>query len=368
MPHLFSRKSEADMADAAKEFRNKKTLKKRSQIIMLERVGIGIGALLAFLIVFFIGFLFLGSGPKAHSGKRTTFIINSGMGAGKISKELKDENLIRSDFAFRTLSIITGAGKRIKPGEYEIPSGSSPLRILKIIARGDAVAHRITIPEGFPMVMVYDRLKANEVLSGDLPNLPPEGSIAPDTYQLKRGDNRETIIRQMMERQTKIIDELWLSRTANSPIKTKEEALILASIVEKETGIASERPRIAAVFLNRLREGMKLQSDPTIIYGITKGKPLGRKILKSEIDAHSAWNTYVINGLPKTPICNPGKDAIAAVLKPDNVKDLFFVADGSGGHVFAETYAEHERNVAKWREFRANQEKNSDNIELRGAK
>lgn len=358
------------MPDAAKEFRNKKIASKQNKIKNLERGGIITAAVLICLSLFLTISLFIGAGPKAIEGDKTIFYVESGANASKIAKNLKQENLIRSPFAFRTLIILNNAAKKIKPGEYEIPSKSSPLKIIKIITRGDAINHKITIPEGFTNGMAFERLSANDLLIGELPPLPKEGYLFPDTYQIKRGDKRSAIVEKMMAQQSQILDELWLGRAANLPIKSKEEALILASIVEKETGIANERPKVAAVFINRLREGMKLQSDPTIIYGITKGLPIGRKILKSEINRDHPWNTYVIQGLPPTAICNPGKESIKAVLNPPQTKDLFFVADGSGGHVFAETYAEHQRNVEKWREIRAQKEAMEKDAEtaLEGAK
>lgn len=358
------------MPDAAKEFRNKKIASKQNKIKNLERGGIITAAVLICLSLFLTISLFIGAGPKAIEGDKTIFYVESGANASKIAKNLKQENLIRSPFAFRTLIIFNNAAKKIKPGEYEIPSKSSPLKIIKIITRGDAINHKITIPEGFTNGMAFERLSANDLLIGELPPLPKEGYLFPDTYQIKRGDKRSAIVEKMMAQQSQILDELWLGRAANLPIKSKEEALILASIVEKETGIANERPKVAAVFINRLREGMKLQSDPTIIYGITKGLPIGRKILKSEINRDHPWNTYVIQGLPPTAICNPGKESIKAVLNPPQTKDLFFVADGSGGHVFAETYAEHQRNVEKWREIRAQKEAMEKDAEtaLEGAK
>lgn len=345
------------MTDAAKEFRNKQKHKLQSREKRLEKAGlIGVAILGTFIILLLLG-LFLGPGPKAQKGKKTLFYVEAGQGAGKIADDLKKESLIRSPFAFKVLSTLTGAGRKIKVGEYEIPSRASPIKILRILSLGDAINHKLTIPEGWAVAQVYEKIKNNPMLTGDMPPMPPEGTLMPDTYPLNRGDTREALINKMKAAQAKSLDDLWLQRAADLPFKTKEEALILASIVEKETGIAEERPQVAAVFVNRLREGMKLQSDPTIIYGITKGFPLGRKILKSEITKDTQWNTYVINGLPPTPICNPGKESIKAVLNPPKTKDIFFVADGSGGHVFAETYEEHERNVAKWREIRAQKEK-----------
>ncbi len=345
------------MSDAAKDFRKKQKHKLQSREKRFEKIGIIAAIVLVCAIFGLLLTLFFGPGPKAASGKKTLFYVEAGQGAGKIASSLQKENLLRSPFAFRALSVVTGAGRKIKPGEYEIPSRASALKILRILSLGDAVNHKLTIPEGWAVAQVLAKIKNNPMLSGDMPPIPAEGTLLPDTYNLNRGDTRAELINKMVAAQSKVLDDLWLKRAADLPIKTKEEALVLASIVEKETGIAEERPKVAAVFVNRLREGMKLQSDPTIIYGITKGFPLGRKIMKDEITKDTPWNTYVINGLPPTPICNPGKEAIMAVLNPPKTKDLFFVADGTGGHVFAETYEEHERNVAKWREIRAQKEK-----------
>jgi len=179
--------------------------------------------------------------------------------------------------------------------------------------------------------------------------MPNEGELLPETYALTRGETKNDLIRRMIADQQKVLDELWDARALELPISTKQEAVILASIVERETGVASERPRIAAVFVNRLKKGMRLESDPTIIYGLTKGEPLGRGLRVSELRKETPYNTYVINGLPPTPIANPGKDAIAAVLNPAETDEIFFVADGTGGHVFASTLREHNKNVAQWR-------------------
>ncbi len=345
------------MSDAAREFRAKKKAKALQKAKKFELFGIGIIGLLAILCLALIAGFFIGPGPKAQSGKSTVFVVEAGDGAARIASNLRKKKLIRASFTFKTLSVLTGASKKLKPGEYVIPSGASPIRVLNILTRGDSLAHKITIPEGWTNGMAYERIANNPILTGDLPPMPEEGMLAPDTYKVKRGDTRAAIVAQMQAAQTRIIDDLWLKRAADLPIKTKSEAIILASIVEKETGIASERPEVAAVFINRLRKGMKLQSDPTIIYGITKGLPIGRKIYKSEIEKPHPWNTYVIPALPPTAIANPGRDAIAAVLNPPQSKYLFFVADGTGGHVFAETYAEHDRNVQKWRAIRAMKEK-----------
>ncbi|MEN9855336.1 MAG: hypothetical protein RL186_676 [Pseudomonadota bacterium] len=339
------------MSDPALAFRSKKAAQARS------RVTVVLGGLAAFVFVLIVpaGFWLFGNGPKTANGAPSVFIVERGDGIASIAKRLRKAKLVRSTLAFRLVASMTDR-KGLKPSEYEIPSGASPSQIAEILVSGEGIRRAVTLPEGWSVSQIYTRLAANEMLSGDLPPLPPEGSLNPDTYIIQRGDTRAAIIAKMRESQTKILDEMWLQRAPDLPFRTKGEAVVLASIVEKETGVAAERPRVAAVFINRLRAGMKLQSDPTIIYGITKGAPLRRKIFKSDLENPHPWNTYVIQGLPPTPIANPGKAALAAVLNPPKSKELFFVADGTGGHVFAETYAEHVVNVKKWRELRMQEE------------
>jgi UPF0755 protein len=211
------------------------------------------------------------------------------------------------------------------------------------------VRHYVTIPEGWSSAQAVDILMRQPILTGVVDDVPEEGTLWPDTYEISRGETRASLIARMQRARDDNLDRLWAARGPNSVVRTLDEAVILASIVEKETAVAAERPRVAGVFSNRLRMGMRLESDPTIVYGITKGRPLGRGLRRSEIDQHTDWNTYQIDGLPPTPIANPGRDAIAAVLNPPTVEDLFFVADGSGGHAFARTYPEHLANVARWR-------------------
>ena len=220
------------------------------------------------------------------------------------------------------------------------------------MAEGRSVLMKVTVPEGLTSFQIVERLKAEAGLSGDVREIPPEGSLLPETYSLPRGSTRQTLIETMQAAQKKLVDQLWAERQEGLPFKTPAEALTLASIVEKETGRNDERNRVAAVFVNRLRKGMKIQSDPTILYGLALGKvQWGKPIYQSEIASRTAHNTYVIPGLPPTPICNPGRAALEATLKPALVNDLFFVADGHGGHVFAETNRQHEINVAKWRQI-----------------
>lgn len=239
-----------------------------------------------------------------------------------------------------------------KAGEYEFAAGSSLIDVLRKIKTGRTLFYKVSMPEGFTSWQVMERLKANEVLVGEIKNPPAEGELLPDTYLFNRGGTRQSIIDQMNTAQKKFIEKLWPTRAERLPLKTPEEALILASIVEKETGQADERAHVAAVFVNRLRRGMRLQSDPTIIYGITRGQgKLDRPIRRSDIRQKTDYNTYQIDGLPPTPIANPGRASIEAVLNPVETEHLYFVADGTGGHVFARTLAEHNANVRKWRSW-----------------
>jgi UPF0755 protein len=298
----------------------------------------------------------LGPGPKAKEGNSGFFVVQDGDVMSRVGARLEEEGLVNSALGFRLAVVLGGVSGTLKIAEYEIPSRATPGQIAKILLSGEGVKRAIVFPEGWSVSQIYTRLNANPYLTGDLPPPPPEGTLNPSTYPFQRGDSRASIVKRMQTSHKQLIDTLWLERAPDLPINNKNEALALASIVEKETGIAEERPRVAAVFVNRLRAGMKLQSDPTIIYGITKGAPLRRKIYKSDLENPHAWNTYVIPGLPPTPIANPGKDAIKAVLNPAKSRELFFVADGTGGHVFAETYAEHQKNVARWRAWRARKE------------
>ena len=237
----------------------------------------------------------------------------------------------------------------IKAGEYEIPAGASVMDIIDLLIEGKSILHYFTEPEGRTTAQIVRLLNANETLAGEITLTPGEGELLPETFAFTRGETRDGLIRRMMQDQDALIEAIWDDRALELPFSTPYEAIILASIVEKETSIAEERERIAAVFVNRLKRGMRLESDPTIIYGLTRGEPLGRGIRQSELRGETPYNTYVINGLPPTPIANPGKASIEAVLNPADTQDIFFVADGSGGHAFASTLSEHNANVAKWR-------------------
>ncbi|OYW28033.1 MAG: aminodeoxychorismate lyase [Caulobacter sp. 12-67-6] len=303
-------------------------------------------------MVFVFGaiWLYQGPGPAAKSGDITSVVLRRGASVPEIAASLESGGVIRSSSIFMTAAQITGAARSLKAGEYEFKSRASMAEVLDAIRKGKVVRHFVTVPEGVTSDMAADILMRSPILTGVAPT-PPEGAILPETYQVERGEDRAAVLQRMMDDRDQLLDELWPKRQKGLPFSTKDEAMTLASIVEKETGVASERPRVAAVFVNRLRTGMRLGSDPTIIYGLTRGRPLGRGILLSELQRQTAYNTYLIDGLPPTPIANPGRAAIAAVLDPPKTDELYFVADGTGGHVFARTLEEHNANVVKWRQI-----------------
>lgn len=273
-----------------------------------------------------------------------------GDGLIAIANRLEQYGVIDSADVFRVWVTIDGGDRELQAGEYAIPAGASMADIYEQLREGDTIQYLVTAPEGRTSAQIVRILNESEVLTGEIAEIPPEGTLLPETYSFHRGDSRQDILDRMRADQQALLNELWPGRADDLPFDTPEEAIILASIVEKETGVAAERPLVASVFVNRLRRGMRLESDPTIIYGITQGEPLGRGIRRSELDNdRNPYNTYFITGLTPTPIANPGRDAIEAVLNPPQADYLFFVADGTGGHAFAESYREHQRNVAAWR-------------------
>lgn len=314
-------------------------------------VASGLATLAVAVIVLAIGWMLAYSlpGPAAREGKSTTVVLRSGAGVQEIASQLEDKGVIRSSLLFVASAELSGAGRTLKAGEYAFPSRASLADVLDRIRRGKIVQHFVTIPEGLTSEQAVEVLMASDVLSGSAP-VPPEGSILPETYEVTRGADRASVLERMSAARDKVIEELWPKRRAGLPFNTPDEALALASIVEKETGKAEERPRVAAVFVNRLQRGLRLESDPTVIYAVSRGKPLGRGLRQSELASPSPYNTYVVAGLPPTPICNPGRASIAAVLDPPQTDELYFVADGTGGHVFAKTFEEHQKNVAHWRQ------------------
>ncbi len=277
--------------------------------------------------------------------------IPAGSGLNAIAARLQREGAIESADIFRYATRFKQAERGLQAGEYEIPPAASMEDILTLLQSGKIIERRVTIPEGFTSAQIIATLNAAEHLAGDINTPPLEGTLAPETYFYRKGETRTAVIDRMRAAQSAIIDELWESRAADLPFDTKEEALILASIVEKETGIGSERAHVAGVFVNRLRKGMRLQTDPTVIYGVTKGQGMDRSITRSDLKDDNPYNTYIIKGLPPGPIAHPGRAAIEATLNPLETKDFYFVADGTGGHAFARTLAEHNRNVAKWRKI-----------------
>jgi UPF0755 protein len=255
------------------------------------------------------------------------------------------------DYLWKIATRIEALAPALRAGEYEVPAGASINDVVALLKEGKPLLRFVTVPEGRTSAQVMAIVNEAVLMDGVIETPPPEGTLLPETYSYQRGDTRASVIERMQAAQREVLDELWETRAEDLPFDTKEEAVILASIVEKETGLADERPRVAAVFVNRMKRRMRLQSDPTVIYGLTGGEPLGRGIRRSELRRETPYNTYVIAGLPPTPIANPGRDAIAAVLNPPVTDDLYFVADGTGGHAFSTTLAEHSRNVAKWREI-----------------
>lgn len=290
-------------------------------------------------------------GPLAND---RVLIIPKDSGLTEIADLLQREGMIEHPWAFRMSALVSGNWTKLKAGEYLFKARVSQTEILDIISDGKAVEHAVTIPEGLTSEQIVARLRENDLLSGDIIQVPREGTILPDTYRIPRGFSRQAIIDRMTRDQAAMLNRIWDRKPADLPIKTKQELVTLASIVEKETGRADERPRVAGVFINRLNRKMKLQSDPTIVYGIVGGKgTLGRSIQRSEITQPTPYNTYVIDGLPPGPIANPGRAAMEAVVNHSRTKDLYFVADGSGGHAFGETLEQHNRNVARWRQIEA---------------
>jgi UPF0755 protein len=271
---------------------------------------------------------------------------------GSIADQLEGAGVIDSALWFNVLTLLDGNRGALKRGEYAFKSGMSMNDIENELVAHRVVMYKLTIPEGLTSEQIVQRLRENEVLAGDVKETPREGALMPDTYAFERGYTRQALLSAMARAQTKGIEEVWKKRAPDLPIRSPGEMVTLASIVEKETGKVDERPRVAGVFVNRLEKHMRLESDPTIVYGLALGKgTLGRSITRADLSQSTPYNTYIIDGLPPGPICNPGKAALEAVANPARSKDLYFVADGTGGHVFAETFDQHQKNVAHWRQI-----------------
>ncbi len=279
-------------------------------------------------------------------------IVERGSSVASISRQLKSEGLVRYARVFRFGVRFLDDPRPLQAGEYRIPAGASPAAIASVLKSGEQVVHKITLAEGLSSIQIVDLLQDEPLLTGDIEKIPAEGTLLPETYHFHRGETRREIISRMKTSLDEVMNDLWPTRDAGIPVHTPREAVILASIVEKETSVPAERGLVAGVFVNRLKKGMRLQSDPTVVYGITRGAgPLGRPLSREDLDAKTTYNTYQIDGLPPTPIANPGRASIDAVLNPTQTRALYFVADGTGGHAFAETLEEHNRNVQKWRKL-----------------
>ena len=316
--------------------------------------------LLVGLVIVFLGIVWSVRAP-GPSDTDTDITVERGTGLREIALNLKQNNLIHNEYPFLIAAKLQDGGRPLQAGDYEILAGESISTIVQKMQDGDVIQRFVTIPEGKTSYEIVQMLNAVETLEGEMDTIPPEGSLLPETYAYRKKDTRFEIVAKMQEAMNEAMNDAWEKRDENLPFGTMEEALTLASIVEKETAVPDEYGMVAGVFINRLRMGMPLQTDPTVIYGITKGRhenegmgPLGRRLLTKDIRNDTPYNTYTRPGLPPTPICNPGKAAINAVMNPAAHDYLYFVADGSGGHAFAKTLAEHNRNVADWRKVRGN--------------
>lgn len=313
---------------------------------MFKRIGIFGAVAGVVLLIVAISFVrgWTGEGPAERP---VTVQVPQGASLASAASRIEAAGVIESASRFRLLARLLGSGEPIKAGEYRIPARISQSDLLKMLQGGKVFQRMVVVPEGYPSVLVHDALMRAEGLEGDV-TVPAEGSILPDSYAFEKGQTRASVVARMQTAMRDYLAEAWKKRKPGIAVSSPEQAITLASIVEKETGKPSERRMVAAVYSNRLKQGMKLDADPTVIYPITRGRPLGRRILRSELQAKNGYNTYASPGLPIGPIANPGRESIDAVLDPAQSNALYFVADGTGGHVFASTLAEHNANVRKW--------------------
>ncbi len=330
-------------------------------------VGNAIFTLLVVAMLFAGGAFWYGKKMVEAPGPlREDTVVNIPQGARKtdIADLLKRANVIAADrWTFVGAVYALNANSGLKSGEYLFQKNASLRDVIGTIVEGKVVQHAFTIPEGLTSEQIVARLMDSDIFSGTLKEQPREGTLLPDTYHFPRGTSREQVIQRMQQAQKRVVADVWARRSPDVPLRSPEQLVTLASIVEKETGKADERTRVAAVFANRLRQKIKLQSDPTIIYGLVGGKgTLGRPIKRSEIQQPSPYNTYVIDGLPPGPIANPGRASLEATANPARTRDLFFVADGTGGHAFTETYDQHQKGVARLRAMERQQQ--NDTVEL----
>lgn len=327
------------MRQAAKKF--------SSVIVILVMIGAAAAA--------YTKYYYDAAGPLAEP---SNVIFKKGMGFQAIVDHMAEKGVIRHPLLFKAIAAVTGDGRKFKAGEYAFPAGISPRLAMEMVASGEVVVHKITIPEGLTVPEIMALLQQEAVLEGAAPQGIKEGALLPETYHFTYGDTRQQVVAWMQAAMQQLLAEVWPKRKVNLPVRTVEEALVLASIVEKETGVASERPRVAAVFVNRLKLGMKLQSDPTVAYGVEKDKgPLKQALTLKDLQYDSPYNTYMYAGLPPAPIANPGRASIEAVLNPPETKELYFVATGTGGHNFSETLSQHNAYVQQYRKVLSGQKK-----------
>lgn len=290
------------------------------------------------------------SGPLAAD---TVVVVPAGSGGRQIGGLLAAAGVIDDANVFVIGARLVASDGPLHAGEFAFPAGVSVLEAVRLLQSGKTVAHSLTVPEGLTTVEVMALVEQAEAIDGEMPALADEGALLPETYHYSRGDTREQVVQRMRDAMQRTVAELWPDRDVGLPFDDPEQAVTLASIIEKETAVDGERARVAGVFVNRLRRGMKLQSDPTVVYALTGGQgPLGRDLLRRDLDIEHPYNTYFVTGLPPGPIANPGRASLEAVLRPLETEELYFVADGNGGHAFAETFEEHQRNVARWRRLR----------------
>lgn len=290
----------------------------------------------------------------------TTVIVPRGLGLEEIAALLGREGVIENPLLFTIGVRLFGGERTLMAGEYAVPAAVSPREVMRLLQSGETVVRRLTMVEGLTAAQVLSRIAETEGLVGPLPESPGEGRMLPETYHFSYGHERGAMVSRMVRAMDETVGELWAGRAPDLPFATPEEALVLASLIEKETGRDDERPRIAAVFINRLKKGMRLQSDPTVVYALTGGTGLfDRPLTRADLEVDHPYNTYVVDGLPPGPIANPGRASIAAALDPAESNELYFVADGNGGHLFAETLEEHNRNAARWRQTRQRRDENA---------
>lgn len=303
--------------------------------------------------------LYVGKGMFDAPGpldRERTVLIPRGAGIRDVAQLLRRERIIDNQLLFVGGAVATQSTGSVKAGEYLFDANVSMREVLETLVEGRSIEYTVTIAEGLTSEQIVKRLMENEMLTGEIAEVPPEGTLLPETYKVMRGTTRQQLLNRMIAAKRRLVQETWERRATGLPIKTIEDFVTLASIVERETGKTEERPRVAAVFINRLTRRMRLQSDPTIIYGIAPGKgTIGRPLTRADVERPTPYNTYTIEGLPPGPIANPGRASLEAVANPARTKDLYFVADGSGGHVFAATYNEHLKNVGRWRQYQREQ-------------